>query len=316
MLTSGAPGHFLAQKTESAHVIPAEFEEKTYEGPLYNQLERGQRYLYTPGQVMESVVGFDRGLWNTNVVLWQTLGYSSPLSGAVLAALRWPSGWGPRVPKTQLPDFRLSLFLQAKRPDVYPRRPKALRSLNGVGVPLWSFKLTDHQQKLLEVLASKTKGLAHVAYASAVFHTNAALFAHMKQGTIVQNSTFPSALKLKRHDAWYYWSPGAVGAANPDPEVIEEALLLNRIRTLARESSGYERGDLTWLNVTAREVIEAAHSAEGPLDAVGAHFFDDLQTLDRLADQYELEPGLRAYAQVGLFTTRFDLEWLVVSGEV
>lgn len=65
-----------------------------------------------------------------------------------------------------------------------------------------------------------------MAYASAVFHTNASLFAHMKQGTIVQNSTFPSALKLKGHDAWYYWSPGAVGAANPNPENIEEAPLL------------------------------------------------------------------------------------------
>ena len=35
--------------------------------------------------------------------------------------------------------------------------------------------------------------------------------------------------------------------------------MLNRIRTLAREARRYERGDLSWLDVTAREVIEAAH---------------------------------------------------------
>jgi hypothetical protein len=38
-----------------------------------------------------------------------------------------------------------------------------------------------------------------------------------------------------------------------------------------------------------------------------------LQTLNRLADLNELGPSLRAYAQIGLFTTRFDLQWLVVS---
>ena len=30
-------------------MVPAEFEEKSYEGPLYNQLERGNAELFTPG---------------------------------------------------------------------------------------------------------------------------------------------------------------------------------------------------------------------------------------------------------------------------
>jgi hypothetical protein len=59
---------------------------------------------------------------------------------------------------------------------------------------------------------------------------------------------------------------------------------------LARESRGYERGDLSWLDVTAREVIEAERATERPADAVGAHFFNDLQTLNRLAGLNELGP--------------------------
>jgi hypothetical protein len=43
----------------------AEFEERAYEAPLYNQLERGQQDIWTPGQVLESRVGFDRGLFLT-----------------------------------------------------------------------------------------------------------------------------------------------------------------------------------------------------------------------------------------------------------
>ncbi len=295
-------------------MIQAEFAEKTYEWPLYNQLERAQPFVYTPSQVLEKTVGFDAATYATNLVLWQTLGYSTPPPGAVLTGIAWPAGWGPRNPKLEFPDVRLNLFLQAKRPVYYERRPKTIKKLDGIGVPLWAFRVTQHQQKLLEVLSATTQGTAHVAYASAVFHTNAALFAHMKQGTIVENSTFPSVMALQGHDAWYYWSPGATGAANPNPENVEEAPLLNRIRTLAREARRYERGDLSWLDVTAREVIEAAQSSDGSLDAVGAHFFDDLRTLDRLADQFELRPSLRAYAQIGLFTTRFDLQWLVVTG--
>jgi hypothetical protein len=295
-------------------VIPAEFEEKTYEWPLYNQLERAQPFVWTPGQVMESLVGFDAGMFATNMVLWQTLGYSSLPAGTVLSSIASPLGWMPRAPKSDFPDERLNLFLQAKRPEYHERRPRVLRTLGGVATPLWAFRVTEHQQKLLEVLATTTQGMAHVAYASAVFHTNAALFAHMKQGTIVENSTFPSATVLKGHNAWYYWCPGATGAANPDPENIEEAPILNRIRTLAREGRRFERGDLSWLDVTASAVIEAAHTSEGPLDAVGAHFFDDLRTLDRLAEQYGLRPSLRAYAQIGLFAARFDLQWLLITG--
>ena len=66
-------------------MIPAEFEEKSYEGPLYNQLERGNPELFTPGQVLENSLGFDAGLFVAQAALWQTLGYKNPLRGAALA---------------------------------------------------------------------------------------------------------------------------------------------------------------------------------------------------------------------------------------
>jgi hypothetical protein len=66
-------------------VITAEFEEKAYEGPLYNQLERGNNLLFTPGQVLEKTLGFDAGLFVTQAAIWETLGYKTPLQGAALA---------------------------------------------------------------------------------------------------------------------------------------------------------------------------------------------------------------------------------------
>jgi hypothetical protein len=294
-------------------VIPAEFEEKSYEGPLYNQLERGNADLFTPGQVLESTVGFDRGLFVAQAALWQTLGYKSPLRGAALAYYDWPYGWGPPSPRTQLPRFRLNLFLQAKRPAYYERRPRSLQSITTISAPLWAFRVTEDQQHLLEVLAATIQGKAHVAYAAAVFHTNSSLFTHTKRRTIVQNSTFPSVDVLSGHEAWYYQSPGAQGAANPNPESIEEPSLLERVRSRAREAGALEGGDLTWLDTLARGVIESAGSAERSLEGVGAHFFDDLQTLGRIAEQNDVPPTMLAFAQVNLFTTRFDLNWLGVA---
>ena len=294
-------------------MITAEFEEKSYEAPLYNQLERGNPTIFSPGQVLESKLGFDRGLFLAQEALWEILGYKSPLKGAALAYYDWPRGYGPVQPNSQLPRFRLNLFLQAKRPVYHERKPRSLRSIKELSAPLWSFRITPHQQRLLETLADTMHGRAHVAYAAAAFHTNSALFTHTKRRTVVQSSTFPSAKTLSGHSAWYYRVPGAQGAANPDPEIIEEPPLLDRLLRIARESEPYEAGDFGWLDLTARSVIAAVAEANQDSDGVTAHFFDDLQTLERIAGRYALESALHSYAQLNLFTERFDLAWLVVA---
>jgi len=294
-------------------VIQSEFEEKSYEGPLYNQLERGHHELFTPGQVLENTLGFDAGLFVAQAAVWETLGYKTPLSGAALAYYDWPYAWRLPRPNIKLPRFRLNLFLQAKRPVYYRRRPRALRTITTIAAPLWSFRVTSHQQRRLEVLADRLKGKAHVTYAAAAFHTYNALFTHTKHRTIVQNSTFPSIEKLAGHEAWYYQTPGAQGAANPNPESIEEPPLLERLRDLAHASETYESGDLKWLDLTSRGVIEAAGVEERDIDGLTAQFFDDLQTLERLTARFELRPSLLAYAQITLFTIRFDLNWLIVA---
>jgi len=54
-------------------------------------------------------------------------------------------------------------------------------------------------------------------------------------------------------------------------------------------------------------------AADREADGFAAHFFDDLQTLDRLTERFGLQPSLRAFAQVSLFTIRADLTWLVLA---
>lgn len=293
-------------------MIPAEFEERSYEAPLYNQLERGQKDIFTPGQVLESQLGFDRGLHRTQIALWETLGYNSPRQGAALAYYDWPFGWGSPEPRKNLPRFRLNLFLQTKRPVYHERKPRTLKTVDSFDAPMWAFRVSERQQRLLEVLAKQTGRRAHVAYASAAFHTNSALFTHTKYRTLVENSTFPSIRALAGHEAWYYREPGANGAVDPNPESIEEVPLLPRIRALAAEAEPQASENFGWLDALAEDVIQSAAAIEGA-DATNAQFFDDLQTLDRLTENRDIRPGLRAYAQVALFTIRFELNWLVVA---
>jgi len=292
-------------------MILAEFAEKTYENPLYTQLERKNPFVYCPSQVLEKTVGFDAGLWTSNMILWQVLGYPYPLAGTVLGDLPW-AHLGPKAPKS-FPDVALNLFVQAKRPSYSETPPASLAEQSAAQTPLWSFKLTQHQQKMLEALANETAKLAHVSYAAPVFHTNTALYNHMKAGTLVETSTFPSVKALSGHDAWYYWSPGATGMANPDPVSIEEAGLVQRLRNAVRAADRFERGDLRWLDLTADALFRTAVAAEGSLEAVAAHFINDSLEIDRLAELAELRPSLAAYARIGLFAARFDLQWLVVT---
>ena len=293
-------------------MTPAEFEEHAYEAPLYNQLERGNLFVFTPGQVLENKVGFDRGCYVSQVALWQTLGYKTPLRGAALAYYDWPYLWGPPNPRRELPRYRMNLFLQVKRPVYYPRMPRALKTISGMKGPLWSFRVTEHQQRLLEILAAKTRRRAHVSYAAAAFHTKSDLFGHTTGRTIVQNSTFPSVDVLSGHEAWYYRTPGATGAANPNPENIEEPALLDRVLRLAHEGEIDEGPDLQWLIPLAVNVTEAAAESANLAEGVTAHFFNDLLTLDRLSESLGVPPPYLAYARVQLFTFRFDLSWLLV----
>lgn len=102
--------------------------------------------------------------------------------------------------------------------------------------------------------------------------------------------------------------------ANPNPETIEQAPLLARLDTLARETEPLDAGDLKWLDLTARGAIEAVSERQGTLvDSRTAHFFNDLQTLERLTERYGLRPIFLSYAQINLFAIRFDLEWLVIA---
>jgi hypothetical protein len=99
-------------------------------------------------------------------------------------------------------------------------------------------------------------------------------------------------------------------ASCPRPMLLDP--LLTRLRDLALATDAYVGGDIRWLEDTAKGVMKRRALRSG-VDGFAAHFFDDLQTLDRLTERFGLQPSLRAFAQVSLFMFRAEMIWLVVA---
>ncbi|OVE74486.1 hypothetical protein BVX94_00110 [bacterium B17] len=198
---------------------PAEFEEKEYEQPLYNQLLCGSNNLWAPGQVFESAFGIDAAILAENLTLWTMLGYQYPPVGAVLNDYRWGFVWRKRGNKRPLPTFKVNLLIQAKRPDFLMGR-SSYYSHHGITGSYWRFRIKSHQQRILEKVTHQLRSKAIVSYASPAFHTNASLFHHTHSGTIVDNSSFVHVARMSGHSEWVYDRPGSTGLACSQPSFV------------------------------------------------------------------------------------------------
>lgn len=289
---------------------PAEFEEREYEAPLYNQLERGDPRIWAPGQVFEGHIGIDRALLLIDDWMFRLHGHPGYLPGALLPRYDWPQSWFRHRTYGRLPNFRLNLFIQAKRPYWSRRPPKILRD-KGISGLFWRFNIDEHQQQALETVASRLKKRALVVYAAPVFHEHSTLFRHTRRGTIAQHSTFPSVAMLQRHEAWNYCAPGAVGVANPDPTNVNEPPLSDRIASLieeAPESQGW-RPELKTLAAEIRAALGGEELAETSRRAAS---FDLIREIERSANGLEEAEVITAFLTVLAFCNLYTLDWHVL----
>jgi len=133
-------------------------------------------------------------------------------------------------------------------------------------------------------------------------------------GSIIEHSSFPDAVTMHGHDAWWYNEPGAVGFANPDFESFEGPGLLARIeRLVARHSDEKDQGaegNLRSLSMEIEHTLEELDTGEDPRRA---EYFSQIRELERELEAYEVvqEPIRRLF---GMFTfvSVYNLEWYVI----
>jgi len=295
---------------------PAEFEEREYEAPLYNQLERGSHLVWAPGQVFEGLIGVDHGIFSAEEWLFRLHGYPSHLPGAVLARYGWPRHWLHHRPD-RLPTFRLNLFLQAKR-STWSRRPTKLLRAKGLSGLYWRFEINPHQQLALGLVAAKLKRRALVVYAAPAFHEHRVLHRHVIAGTLMQNSTFPSASSLSNHTAWNYAEPGAKGIANADPVEVNEPPLEVRIRdfvALERELAPQASDRRSWrqeLKTLALDLRNALADEQPKETSRLAAFADRVREIERETEGFVESEILAAYLTVLAFCEIYGLVWHVL----
>jgi hypothetical protein len=88
------------------------FEEKQYENAANGELWTTPPQFFTPGQVLENVLGFDlAGMPQNANPIWGVIKQGVP-PGILLSPNLWPAGARPAP--DQLPSFAVSLVLQYK----------------------------------------------------------------------------------------------------------------------------------------------------------------------------------------------------------
>jgi hypothetical protein len=301
---------------------PADFEESEFRGPLYNQLERGSHLVWEPGQVFEKHIGIDRAAFVTDPSFWGIHGRTTPMPGLFLLDFEWNSMWKARLKGKALPDFELNLFLQAKRSYAGTRPNGKLRKA-GITNDYWKFEVTPHQQDSLQQLSKALSGKALVCYASPAFHTQAALYEHTKNQSIVSASTFPPACNLAGHAAWYYNKGGNFGIPNPDFVRIAVEPLHERIKTLVGSSPRKELNAAMTLKNLAEQLLQST-SAKGAPAATDTWFQmllyrvdDTIEMMRALGGRDEgLLAATRHFGQVRAFCNAYRLDWYVLGSGV
>lgn len=103
-------------------------------------------------------------------------------------------------------------------------------------------------------------------------------------------------------------APALPGAA------IEAQLRHSVSKSAASDAPGADGGNLAGFDPVAEDVLGAVQDTEDLADPIAAKYMDDLQSLERLVELYDLRPTLRAYAHVRLFTLQYRITWLIHGG--
>jgi len=210
----------------------AEFEEKEYEIPFYVELANGSPYVWSPGQVLEKLLGFDGAQFTENLTFWKMIGRNHNLvPGINLDSIKNRLHIG-----RLLPTFRCNLLLQVKRPQYLFRRTRGYNLYS----PYFRFEIEYEQQKVLEMLANKVRDRAFIGYASPTFYKLKDLYQHTVQSHLVSKSNFIKVNRLKGHNHWAYYQPGTHGQALSKPEFIEERPFSEELKQLAIQDNEWE----------------------------------------------------------------------------
>lgn len=294
--------------------MKAHFEEKTYEVAYLLELRStpGPRRVFSPGQVLEGILGFDAAADpSARHVLWSVLRQPRPRGVQLLPEYWKATGVGDSpAAMTSLPTAPISLILQFKRPD-YLASPNAKQWFMW-NRPYYRFERRTHQQQVLRRLEARLGGAALVTYASPSFHTMGEFEVAQDRDQVIPLSGHVAPSRLQRHRVWTYIRPGSHGRGNPDGskhlfETLDQLLARPTGQRSGQELSPIDRQAVLLEHLAV--VAAACREREPTLRTQVDNWVEELswtQDLPPLA-----LAGLRDYVSIQSLMHREQASWLI-----
>ena len=307
----GATGRAGAE-CYAAEVPVAEFEDKSFEAALNIQLLVETSQLYSPGQVLEAVLGFDVAMLTQHVSHWRLWNVQTPVGGVLTDA------WGSAdvtLPLSLLRDFKLNLFIQHKRPSVITHESAA--EWASWSRAYYRYAISPPQQSALEQCAAALGKSGLVLYAAPAFWSLRDLCTFTASSSLVANTNFVEVVELSGRNIYTYVAEGTHGIAFGDPVEIKTMSGPNafpdRIRGAAEIPPGsniFKIADRALTTTVAafpvlQEVSEQVSTRAR--DALGII----RQALTRGPEEKAVREIILPYFRVAAFSWLLGVDWLV-----
>lgn len=299
----------------------AQFEEKELEGPLNAQLS-ARGVFWSPGQVLEKIVGFDVAMVVSEVGFWASMGFGTVPSGRRVLSSWWP-GWPslfvrPLFRFRTPPTFTLNAFFQYKRPQYLSHGGS---EWSAWASPYYRFDLTRHQQLALEACATSLGVHGLVAYGSPVFYQRDELFRHIEHGTLVNNTHFVEAVRLSGHARYTYVAPRKNGKAHSDPVDVEHISFGDDdggqgTRNDGNQSDGPPPAELLkQAKMAARAAVKASPDLVGSVERFESTVQRAQEGLREVLDEIEMggesQTAVSAFLQASVFSHMSGISWCI-----
>lgn len=236
-----------------------EFKEKTFEKYFGHELARLTKISFSPDQCDEALLGFDEafympGEWFYRFGPFVRRRRRRRLTGIEIDEF---NKLGKEIAR-HMPEFKLNLFVQFKRPAYLTSR--GAREWSDWKQSYFRYETTPHQQEALERIDVQSYGRAATIYASPAFWQAADLWEHVRNNAVVEHSNMASVAKLKDHEHYSYIEPGYIGKGHSKTVDIESEPLQQIM------GIGFERNGALPLNQhlkkTAAAIIEATSGSD------------------------------------------------------
>lgn len=197
-----------------------EISEKTYETSFMGELRTKTNLIYAPSQTDENHLGFDASLFLNNDDCYWDFYYLRHSRHHKLLGISADelSGIGKELNR-RMPDFKLNLFLQFKKPKyLYKNNAKERKYWNQ---SYYRYPIEQHQQTLLNKINQISQGRAIALYAAPAYFDAEAHFKFLEANIIIQNSNITNATHLNGHSKCSYIKAGNISKGHSEPEDIE-----------------------------------------------------------------------------------------------